>query len=190
MNHIAHRVVGTLRHRVIACHRRRNGHATIARIDVIEHGSMHHRALIALTVMVFSMMAASVAGRNTCPPSLFGANATLWTLNATSLRNLRDTGNPSTRLRLAGLRRHALANASTVLDNLMLGSNSTDDGAIKHWYVITEAPPAHTECMWRRWPAQVLQAPSSPFMANITTWIYLPWDGRYTCVLPHINSMK
>lgn len=80
--------------------------------------------------MVFStMITSTVARRTTCPPSLSGATATIWTLNATALRSVRDTGASSTRLRLAGLRRHALTNTSIVLDNLMLGSNSTGDGA-------------------------------------------------------------
>ena len=80
--------------------------------------------------MVFSMLITQSAARRTaCPPSLFGVDATFWTLNATSLQSLRDTGAPSTRLRLAGLRRHALTNTSTVLNNLMLGSNSSEDGA-------------------------------------------------------------
>lgn len=35
--------------------------------------------------------------------------------------------------------------------------------------------------MWQPWPPQVLRNPQTqPFMANITTWIYMPWDGRYT----------
>lgn len=66
---------------------------------------------------------------STCPPSLFGADATFWTLNATSLRlrSVRDTGAPSVR-RLIALRRLALSTVTTVLNNLMLGSNSTEDG--------------------------------------------------------------
>lgn len=30
--------------------------------------------------------------------------------------------------------------------------------------------------MWKPWPLRT----ESPFMANITTWMYMPWDGRYT----------